>query len=319
MSNKSERQINKSSKSNMLKIILTLIVGIILLVIGSKNENIGKLLNFANIEETEIVNNDNIETQNLDGITVKCGKDVIQKITDNNGLKIYFFDVGQADSMLIVNNGKTMLIDAGNNEDGETIVNNIKKLGINKLDYVIGTHPHEDHIGGLDNVIKAFDIGKIYMPKVQTNTKTYEEVLDEISNKKLKITSPKIGDTFNVGNANCEVMSVGTDKSDLNLTSIVIRMCYNGKSYLFMGDAEKKNEDARNWPETDVIKVGHHGSSTSSSQKFLNQVKPKLAIIQVGEGNTYGHPHDAAMKRYEKLGTKIYRNDLNQDILIEQE
>ena len=255
----------------------------------------------------------------MDGITISYGENVIQKITDTSNLKVYYFDVGQADSMLIVNDNQTMLIDAGNNDDGELVVSNIKKLGITKLDYVIGTHPHEDHIGGLDNVIDAFDIGTIYMPKVQANTKTFEDVLDSINKKGLSITSPKIGDTFKVGNANCEVMSTGEDSSNLNSTSIVIRMQYNSKSYLFMGDAEKVNEDARKWPKTDILKVGHHGSSTSSSLNFLEQVQPKIAIIEVGTGNKYGHPHEEVVKRLEKIGATIYRTDLQKDILIEQE
>ena len=263
--------------------------------------------------------NQNIEKVQLDGLTISCGENVIKEITDTDNLKVYYFDVGQADSILIVNNNKTMLIDAGNNDDGELVVNNIKKLGISKLDYVIGTHPHEDHIGGLDNVIDAFDIGTIYMPKVQTNTKTFEDVLDSISNKNLTVTAPQVGDKFQVGNANCEVMSTGEDSSNLNSTSIVIRMEYNNKSYLFMGDAEKINEDSREWPETDILKVGHHCSSTSSSQRFLNQVKPKIAVIQLGQGNKYGHPHDEVIKRLEKLGVAIYRTDLQKDILIEQE
>lgn len=157
------------------------------------------------------------------------------------------------------------------------------------------------------------------MPKVQANTKTFEDVLDSISNKGLTITAPQIGDKFQVGNANCEVMSTGEDSSNFNSTSIVIRMQYNNKSYLFMGDAEKINESTRDWPETDIIKVGHHGSSTSSSQRFLNQVKPKIAIIQLGKGNKYGHPHDEVIKRLEKMNVAIYRTDLQKDILIEQE
>lgn len=287
------------------------VIGIILLVLGGTNGQIGK---FAEKSTSADVNK-----ESLDGITISYGENVIQKITDTSNLKVYYFDVGQADSMLIVNNNQTMLIDAGNNDDGELVVSNIKKLGITKLDYVIGTHPHEDHIGGLDNVIDAFDIGTIYMPKVQANTKTFEDVLDSINKKGLSITSPKIGDTFKVGNANCEVMSTGEDSSNLNSTSIVIRMQYNNKSYLFMGDAEKVNEDARKWPKTDILKVGHHGSSTSSSLNFLEQVQPKIAIIEVGTGNKYGHPHEEVVKRLEKIGATIYRTDLQKDILIEQE
>lgn len=302
----------KVKENNIVKLILTIAIGIILLIVGSTNEQIGKML--GNVDT-----NQNIEKVQLDGLTISCGENVIKEITDTDNLKVYYFDVGQADSILIVNNNKTMLIDAGNNDDGELVVNNIKKLGISKLDYVIGTHPHEDHIGGLDNVIDAFDIGTIYMPKVQTNTKTFEDVLDSISNKNLTVTAPQVGDKFQVGNANCEVMSTGEDSSNLNSTSIVIRMEYNNKSYLFMGDAEKINEDSREWPETDILKVGHHGSSTSSSQRFLNQVKPKIAVIQLGQGNKYGHPHDEVIKRLEKLGVAIYRTDLQKDILIEQE
>ncbi len=302
----------KVKENNIVKLILTIAIGIILLVLGSTNEQIGKMLGGINTEQ-------NIEKVELDGITISYGENVIKEITNTSNLKVYYFDVGQADSILIVNNNKTMLIDAGNNDDGELVVNNIKKLGISKLDYVIGTHPHEDHIGGLDNVIDAFDIGTIYMPKVQTNTKTFEDVLDSVSNKGLTITAPKIGDKFEVGNANCEVMSIGDDSSNLNSTSIVIRMEYNNKSYLFMGDAEKINEDSREWPQTDILKVGHHGSSTSSSQKFLNQIKPKIAVIQLGQGNKYGHPHDEVIKRLENIGATIYRTDLQKDILIEQE
>lgn len=302
----------KVKENNIVKLILTIAIGIILLVLGSTNEQIGKMLGGINTEQ-------NIEKVELDGITISYGENVIKEITNTSNLKVYYFDVGQADSILIVNNNKTMLIDAGNNDDGELVVNNIKKLGISKLDYVIGTHPHEDHIGGLDDVIDAFDIGTIYMPKVQTNTKTFEDVLDSVSNKGLTITAPKIGDKFEVGNANCEVMSIGDDSSNLNSTSIVIRMEYNNKSYLFMGDAEKINEDSREWPQTDILKVGHHGSSTSSSQKFLNQIKPKIAVIQLGQGNKYGHPHDEVIKRLENIGATIYRTDLQKDILIEQE
>ena len=301
----------KVKENNIIKLIITIVIGIILLVLGGTNGQIGK---FAEKSTSADVNK-----ESLDGITISYGENVIQKITDTSNLKVYYFDVGQADSMLIVNDNQTMLIDAGNNDDGELVVSNIKKLGITKLDYVIGTHPHEDHIGGLDNVIDAFDIGTIYMPKVQANTKTFEDVLDSINKKGLSITSPKIGDTFKVGNANCEVMSTGEDCSNLNSTSVVIRMQNNSKSYLFMGDAEKVNEDARIWTKSDILKVGHHGSSTSSSLNFLEQVQPKIAIIEVGTGNKYGHPHEEVVKRLEKIGATIYRTDLQKDILIEQE
>ena len=316
---------NNKEKNNLIKIVLVVVITLILALFGINNEEVQKIFAdptaLINDQTTENLENSvgNFENSSFDKVTIETGNSVIKKIENQSGSKIYFFDVGQADSILIVNNGKTMLIDAGNNDDGELVVKNIKTLGITKLDYLIGTHPHEDHIGGLDDVIKAFDIGTIYMPKVQTNTKTFEDVLDAISAKSLKVTTPQIGDKFKVGDAECEVMSIGDDKSNLNTTSIVIRMCYNDVSYLFTGDMETINESARTWPQTDILKVAHHGSRSSSSEKFLKQIMPKIGIIQVGTDNSYGHPHDVTLKRLEELGVEIYRTDLKQTILVKQD
>lgn len=250
-------------------------------------------------EDTEIVQNNYSSKDEV----------VTSNVSVSSDLEIYFFDVGQADCILVSNDGKNMLIDAGNNEDGKLIVKELKDMGITTIDYLIGTHPHEDHIGGLDDVIDNFNIGILFMPKRQTDTKTFEDVLDSVSNKNLKITTPSIGQTFNLGEALCEVVSVKSDAKETNDSSIVIELSFGDKKYLFTGDIEKEVEDECNWEDIDVLKVAHHGSRGSSSKEFLNVTKPEIAIISVGKDNTYNHPHEEALQRLENVDAKIYRTD----------
>lgn len=295
----------RKKKNSIAYAITAIIVIVVILLFGNKlsMDNIETM--FSNISENVVAQ----ESPDINTNVVE-GQDVVVK----------FFDVGQADSILVQSAGVNMLIDAGTNNMGNTVVQNLKDLGITKIDYLVGTHPHEDHIGGMDDVINNFEIGTIYMPKVQTNTKTFEDVLDAISNKGLTITTPEVGYVFEVGNTKCEVMCAGTgtteENSNLNLSSIVIRMVYGEESFLFMGDAEEKNESSRQWPQTTVLKVGHHGSDTSSSESFLNQVKPEISVISVGINNTYGHPKKTTLDKLNALGTSIYRTDQNGTITI---
>lgn len=240
----------------------------------------------------------------------------------SSNLQVYFIDVGQADSILITNQDHYMLIDAGNNEDGPKLVKYFKdELGISKFDYVVGTHPHEDHIGGLDDIINNFTIDNFYIPDVMTTTKTFEDVLDALDNKGLEITVPNIGDKFNLGEAEFEVMYTGTDDSDLNNTSIVLKMIFGNYSYLFTGDATDKVEKILldKDIDVDVLKVGHHGSAYSSSKEFLDKVTPKYAFISVAKENSYGHPSKDTLNRLMKYTRKIYMTSELGTIMIDSD
>ena len=289
------------------KIVGSLIAVIVVLagLLGINNEEISKLANEIGLGN--LINSESTEVANQNNITPVNGE-----------LQVYYIDVGQADSILIINKEDAMLIDAGNNEDGEDVVNFIKDKGITKLDYVVGTHPHEDHIGGLDDVINSdIEIENVLMPKIETTTKTFEDVVDAISNKGLTVKAPSKGDTFTLGDSNLEVMTDSIlDEDNLNLSSITLRLQYGNNSFLFMGDSEEENEKTITWPKTDVLKVGHHGSSTSSSEEFLNEVKPSISIIMAGKGNSYGLPKEEIVERLENVGSKVYRTDENGTIEV---
>ena len=234
----------------------------------------------------------------------------VDKITaEYNDLQVYFLDVGQADCILIRNQDKNMLIDAGNNEDGSKLVTYFKELGIKEFEYVVGTHPHEDHIGGLDDIINSFKINNVLLPEAYTTTKTFSDVLTSIENKNLEITVPNIGDIINFGGTNIEVVYIGNNEEDLNDNSVVLKLTYGKYSYLFTGDATSNCEEKMLDKDikADVLKVAHHGSEYSSTDNFLKKVNPEYAIISVGKDNSYGHPSDKIIKRLQKYTQNIYQ------------
>lgn len=248
---------------------------------------------------------------------------ISQNKTEN--LEVYFLDVGQADCILIRQSQNNMLIDAGKEITGERLVSYLKSLGIEKFSYIVGTHPHEDHIGGLSKIIDAFEIEKIFMPNVVTTTTTFENVLDAVAKKKnfmtkaensltkknLSLSIPIVGDKFSMGDCQFTVVSVGNDENDVNSSSIVLKLQFGEKAFLFTGDATVETEkrmldkDIR----ADVLKVGHHGSSGSSSRDFLNKVQPSDAVISVGANNNYRHPSSKILDRLSNMGINIYRTD----------
>ncbi|QZY57575.1 ComEC/Rec2 family competence protein [Crassaminicella profunda] len=242
----------------------------------------------------------------------------IEEVTGN--LKVHFINVGQADSILIENGENRMLIDAGNNGDANLVVNYLKSQGINELDYVIGTHPHEDHIGGLDAVINTFDIGKVYMPKVTHTSKTFKDVITAIKNKGLKITNPVVGSKIALGDAQGVILAPNSKEyKDYNNYSIVLKLTYGNTSFLFTGDAEDLSEEEmmNNGLDlsADVLKLGHHGSHSSTTLEFLNKVNPTYAVIMTETGNDYGHPHKETMDKLKNKNIPVYRTDENGNII----
>ena len=226
-------------------------------------------------------------------------------------VEVYYLDVGEADSILIRDGEVNALIDAGNNADGKYIVKFFKDLGINDFKYVFGTHAHEDHIGGMDDIINNFNVSNFYMPDVITTTATFEDVLDSMLQKNMALQIPKIGEKLTLKNSVLEVLYSGTDENDLNNTSMIIRLDYGNNSFLFTGDATSQVERAvlNSNIDVNVLKVSHHGSKYSTTLGFLNKVSPEYAVISVGKNTSYGHPHEATLNKLTSKGIKIYRTD----------
>ena len=241
----------------------------------------------------------------------------------SGSLRVNYIDVGQGDSIFIqLPNNETMLIDAGEAYKSDNVINYLNNLGITKIDYVIGTHPHTDHIGGLEEVINTFDIGSIYMPRAVSTTKTYEDLLTTISNKGLKVKTAKSGVVvLDDDNLKLEFIAPNSDNySELNNYSAVLKLTYLDNTFLFMGDAETlSEEEITSEIKADVIKVGHHGSDSSSSLEFVKKVSPEYAIIMVGEGNSYNHPYQSIINRYENVGAKVLRTDLDGNIVCDSD
>ncbi|MFT8348849.1 ComEC/Rec2 family competence protein [Clostridium saccharoperbutylacetonicum] len=256
--------------------------------------------------------NENMQTKKADTNTITETK------TIGNMVKIHYIDVGQGNSELIQVEDKNILIDAGTSD--RKALDYLKSLGIKKLDYVIATHPHEDHIGSMDDVIKAFDIGKFYSPKVTTTTKTFENMINALKEKNLKLTVPKVSNKLNIGNATLTFLAPNnTQYENLNNYSIVCKLKYGNTSFIFMGDAEEISEgdilQKQLDVKADIIKVGHHGSRSSSTKAFLEKVNPKYAVISCEKGNDYGHPHKVTIDKLNAKNINVFRTDLEGTII----
>lgn len=237
-------------------------------------------------------------------------------------LSVLFIDVGQADSALIyLSTGETMLIDAGESPGADAVREELDERRITDIDILVATHPHADHIGGMLTLIEHYDIGQVLMPDKKVQSAVYKNLMDAISSRGIPVTEAYAGYEFSLGNARCTVVSPDADADkDANNESVVILLDFYDSEFLFTGDMEKwaENEvlDAHYYVDADVLKVAHHGSSTSSSQAFLDAVTPEYAVISCGRDNKYGHPHPETLERLEAAGAKIYRTDEAGDILF---
>lgn len=248
-------------------------------------------------------------------------------ISKDADLAIHYIDVGQGDCSLIMWEGASMLIDSGESQYAETVLDYLDEQGIEKLDYVVATHPHSDHMGSMSEIISNVDVCKVIVPKVKDEltptTVFYEKFLNSLSAKAIKLTAAKPDTSYTFSGTTAaavskippsfEILAPVTDYDDLNNYSVVVKLTYGETSYLFTGDIEKKAEkDILEYGadvDADVLKSAHHGSSTSSSEAFIDAVSPEICIIQCGDGNDYGHPHAEIVELLDDYGVTTYRTD----------
>ena len=242
-------------------------------------------------------------------------------IPENSNFEVHFIDVGQADSALIECDGETMMIDGGNVADSNVVAAYLKKEDVTELNYVVCSHAHEDHVGGLSGALSVTQADNIYAPKTKANTKAYKNFKKKAEEQNVEIKHPNVGDEIQLGSSTVEFLGpVDENGKDLNSTSIVLKITYGNTSFLFTGDAESDEEEEILNSGADlkstVLKVGHHGSRTSTSYPFLREVMPQYAVISVEKGNSYGHPNEDTLSKLSDAGVEVYRTDESGDIVM---
>lgn len=245
---------------------------------------------------------------------------VVEQPKDNTYcLKVHFIDVGQGDSTFIeLPNGETMLIDAGEQSEGDKIVTYIFSQGYDTVNYVIATHPHSDHIGGIPDIMNNFNVDGFYLTTAESGSNCYKTMLRSVAENGAETHYVQPGDVIaNGSELQAEVVAPKTISEEPNNSSIVLKLTYKNNTFLFTGDAEKSEEDDI-WTniKCDVLKVGHHGASTSTSKNFLKKTEPKYAVISCGLNNSYGHPTEKTLNSLAKNGVKVYRTDMQGTVVI---
>lgn len=235
---------------------------------------------------------------------------------------VHIIDVGQGDSIFIQTlEDKRILIDAGDEEAEHTVYSYLKRKGVKKIDILIATHPDTDHIGSMDYIIDKFKISHFYMPDAKTDSEAFYNLLDSCKEKNLKIEYLTKGDVLKIDSSTTmEILSPSTITDKNNLNSIVSLLNYKGYEFLFTGDAEKENESeilsSCNLPDIEFLKAGHHGSSSSSTDEFIEKLKPEAVAISCGYNNDYGHPHRSVLDTFRENGSVVYRTDKNGSLVF---
>ncbi|MBQ9149235.1 MAG: MBL fold metallo-hydrolase [Oscillospiraceae bacterium] len=257
---------------------------------------------------------------------VLCGCDFLTEPTPTTGqttpvgsgdtLTVHFIDVGQADCALLECGGAYMLIDGGNREDGELVISYLEQQGVEELAAVVCTHAHEDHVGGLPSVLAVYPTKAVYSPTSTYSSNSFDDFIYYVDQQGLEVTIPAPGDSFTLGSANITVLGPVQSYAETNDTSIVLMVEFGTTRFLFTGDMETaaENDMLDHWEgrfdwNVDVLKVGHHGSSTSSGYRFVYETDPEYAIISCGKDNSYGHPHEEVVSRYQDAGIPMLRTD----------
>lgn len=243
-----------------------------------------------------------------------------EQTVSGDGLTVYFLDVGQGDSALLLSGGQSVLIDGGPRSAAESLCADLDALGVEKLDYLIATHPHEDHIGGLPDVLETRTVEQCWMPDDVADSQIYETFLEDLDAYQVSVTVPEVGDSFTFGDCTVTVLCPIQPAEDHNNNSLVLRVTCGETTFLFTGDMEAQEEAdllASGADLTaDVLKVPHHGSAYTTSEAFLQAVQPSVAVISCGAGNSYGHPHEELLQRLETLDLSVYRTDLQGEIVV---
>jgi len=264
----------------------------------------------------KLTSNENSNQQVSGNVVNQSGSSNVAQDVDGE-LLLTMIDVGQADSFLFIQEGEVALIDCGTRSTGKDVVKHLKSLGITRIDYIFGTHPHDDHMGGMYDVITNFEIGKIIIPEIESGevtTNWYMKLMNEINQGNYEVEYTEVGSMYNVGNASMKVIGpISKPNGNLNNYSTVLKVSFGEMDIIMTGDAEEEVEkeiikSGANL-DAEILKVGHHGSDTSNSEEFLDAITPEYALISAKVGNKYEHPTEETMQRLKERDIEVYRTD----------